>query len=358
MKKDEKLINNKKISNNIVYQTMLEILMDNTNEEKYLTIAEINNYLNEKIGVTKDRHTIESYYNQALKTGIDIVKVRGRVTKYYIRTPRIEDYELKIIVDCLSSNKCITHSKTRALQEKLCNFTNKDTREKITKSALIENRSKTKNEQVFYNIDKIDRAINNSKKIKFNYLEVNEKRELFYRVKNNKVREYKALPIQLLIQNENYYLMLIIESKDTIAFYRVDRIQNIEILEEEARLNDYIYDYDNFDPIEYSSKCFNMYSGVDEVKVELKIPNWMISYLFDELGDRVNIRKINDDIIIAEFNAIYSAGLVNWILGLGSNVRVLNPPKLEKEIKDTLEELLESYNNTDKKLENEKSIWK
>lgn len=60
------------------------------------------------------------------------------------------------------------------LEEKLCNFIDRKTRENIYKSALVENRNKTRNEEIFYNIDKITTAININSKIQFNYVELKE----------------------------------------------------------------------------------------------------------------------------------------------------------------------------------------
>lgn len=187
----------------------------------------------------------------------------------------------------------------------------------------MENRSKTRNEEIFYNIDKITKAINTNSKIQFNYVELNEKRELIAKMKDGYKRIYKAIPLHLHIKNENYYLMLIIEGKNTIAFYRVDRMVSIEVLEEEINYKDYIEDYDNFDPIEYCSKCFKMYTGDKEIKVSLLIEKWMINFLIDELGDRVKILKLESGKHIAEFNVFYSKGLVGWILGLGPVQRLL-----------------------------------
>lgn len=347
---------NNNVSNNIVYNTVIDILREYTNEDNTLTIKEINFFLQEKLGVTKDRHTITSYINKAIEAGQDIVKVLGHQNKYYINTPMLEEYELKFIVDCLSANKCITHKKTVDLEKKLCNFIDKKTRENIYKSALTENRSKTRNEEIFYNIDKITKAISNSRKIQFNYLELNEKRKLITRRKDGEKRIYKAIPLHLHIKNDNYYLMLIIEGKNTIAFYRVDRMVSIEVLEEKINYKEYIEDYDNFNPIEYCSKCFKMYTGDKEIKLSLLIEKWMINFLIDELGDRVNIHKLELDKYIAEFKVFYSKGLVDWILGLGTSAKVIKPKSLREEVIAKLEEIRKGY--SEENLNIDECIWK
>lgn len=344
------------VSNNSVYNAVIDILREYTNEDNPLTIAEINIFLKEKLGVTKDRHTITAYINKAMEADYDIIKIRGHKNRYYLNTPILEEYELKFIVDCLSANKCITHKKTMELEEKLCNFIDRKTRETIYKSALVENRSKTRNEEIFYNIDKITKAINTNSKIQFNYVELNEKRELVARTKDGDKRIYKAIPLHLHIKNENYYLMLIIEGKDTIAFYRVDRMVSIEVLEEEINHKDYIKDYENFNPVEYCSKCFKMHTGDKEIKVSLLIEKWMINFLIDELGDKVKIFKCESDKHIAEFNVFYSKGLVKWILGLGTSAKVIGPKSLKEEVIAELEGISKRYKEED--LNIYESIWK
>ena len=304
----------------------------------------------------KDRHTITGYINKAMETDHDIIKIQGHKNKYYVNTPILEEYELKFIVDCLSANKCITHKKTKELEEKLCNFIDRKTREKIYKSALVENRSKTRNEEIFYNIDKITKAINTKCKIQFNYVELNEKRVLIVKTKDGCKRIYKAIPLHLHIKNENYYLMLIIEGKNTIAFYRVDRMVSVEVLDEEINYKDYIKCYENFNPIEYSLKCFKMYTGDKEIKVSLLIEKWMINFLIDELGDRVKIHKLESGKHLAEFTVFYSEGLVSWILGLGTSAKVIGPKVLKDEVIAKLKSISNSYKEEESYID--ESIWK
>lgn len=347
---------NNNISNNSVYNAVIDILREYTNEDNTLSIAEINDFLQDRLGVTRDRHTIVEYISKAIDAGHDIIKISGHKNKYYINTPIIEEYELKFIIDCLSANKCITHKKTMELEEKLCNFIDRKTRENIYKSALVENRSKTKNEEVFYNIDKLNKAINFKNKISFNYTEIDEKGKLVFRMKDGKKRTYKAIPIHLHIKNDNYYLMLIIEGKNTIAFYRVDRMARVEVLEEKINFNEYINDYKSFDPIEYCAKCFKMHNGEKEIKVKLLIEKWMINYLIDELGERVEICELESGKNIAEFSVFYSNGLVGWILGLGTSVNVIAPKSLRDEVIAKLEDITESYKSVDFNID--ESIWK
>ncbi len=66
---------NNNVSNNLVYNAVIDILREHTNEDNTLTIAEINIFLKEKLGVTKDRHTITDYINKAMKADHDIIKI-------------------------------------------------------------------------------------------------------------------------------------------------------------------------------------------------------------------------------------------------------------------------------------------
>lgn len=344
------------VSNNTVYNAVIDILREHTNEENAITISEINSFLKERLGVTKDRHTITSYINKAMNNDNDIIKIPGHKNKYYINTPILEEYELKFIVDCLSANKCITHKKTKELEKKLCKFIDRKTREKIYKSALVENRSKTKNEEIFYNIDKITKAINTKSKIQFNYIELNEKRELVIKSKEGCKRIYKAIPIHLHIKNDNYYLMLIIDGKDTIAYYRVDRMVGVKVLEEKINYQDYSIDHKKFDPIEYSAKCFKMHTGSKEIKIRLLIEKWMISFLIDELGSRVEILKLESGKYVAEFNVFYSKALVDWILGFGTSAKVIGPKSLREEVIAKLNNIIKNYEEVD--FDISESIWK
>lgn len=335
-----------KVSNNIKFFKFLSILNDYSDDENILSIKEINNFMQDELGVTLDRRTIYTYIEDAKNLGFDISSFNENNKGYYNRTPKLESYELKILIDCLSANKCITHKKTKEMQNKLYKLTNIYVKYGLDKSSFLEDRSKTKNEQVFYNINNIYTAIEENKKIKFNYCEVNDKRNLEYKLDDNGVpKVYVANPINLIIKNDYYYLILNLDKYEDLSYYRIDRIKNVEILNEECKDKQLInFCGTSFNAVNHVKKSFNMYCGKKEVEIKLKVnENKIINFIIDELGDNVIVENCREEDVILRFKAFYSDGLVNWILSLGASVQVISPENLKEDVLNKLDVIRSMY---------------
>ena len=61
-----------KSSNNVKFFSFVSILITYSNEEKSLSIKEINNYMMDKLGITLDRRTIYGYIKDMRKLGLSV----------------------------------------------------------------------------------------------------------------------------------------------------------------------------------------------------------------------------------------------------------------------------------------------
>mgnify|MGYP004531949923 CR=1 FL=1 len=96
--------------------------------------------------------------------------------------------------------------------------------------------SKDFNRKIFINIDKINNAIKDKKQISFNYYDYNFEKDLVPRLnKEGDLKVYRATPVSMILKNENYYLVLASNKHNDLSNYRVDRMKNINILDEDAR---------------------------------------------------------------------------------------------------------------------------
>jgi predicted DNA-binding transcriptional regulator YafY len=249
-----------KNSNNIKFYYFLNILRQFSDENNILTMQDINNHLKNKIGATLDRRTIYSYIADLKKVGLDISSFEENKKGYYLRTPSLEDYEIRLLIDSVSSSKCITKKKTKDLIDKLLSLNSVYVGYSMHNQVFIDNRSKSGNEEIFYNIYKIEQAIAENKKISFNYYDFNTKRELMVKCDHDgNVKKYIANPITMILKEEYYYLVLNIDKYDDLANYRIDRIKNVNILEDERKnLKDIEECKNGFDAAIYAKKSFKM----------------------------------------------------------------------------------------------------
>ena len=126
------------------------------------------------------------------------------------------------------------------------------------RQVYVQSRIKTDNESIYYNIDDIHNAIQNNKKIKFQYMDWTVTKELKPR-KNG--QWYEVSPYALIWAEERYYMVGYSALDEEIRHYRVDKIGKVTILDEKR---EGMENPGTFDVASYSNKIFGMYGGEAE----------------------------------------------------------------------------------------------
>lgn len=155
---------------------VLHYLWTTTDFEHPATIKEIISFL-EKNGITATRKTIAGDIEDLRAAGIEIDCQRSTQNRYYIETRLFELPEVKLLVDAVQSARFITTKKSKTLIKKLSSFVSQYQGDVLKRQLYVDSRTKAKNESVFYVVDNIHTAIRTKKKVTFQYLEYNQKKE-------------------------------------------------------------------------------------------------------------------------------------------------------------------------------------
>lgn len=148
----------------------MKIMQAKTDDEHSLTMPQIMDEL-EKYDVTAERKSIYvDFADMTEKFGVEVIKEQiGRETYYYVGAREFELAEVKLLIDAIQSSKFITQTKSRELITKIKSFVSEHQAKQLQRQVFINDRVKTMNESVYYNVDYIHTAINENKKIKFKY---------------------------------------------------------------------------------------------------------------------------------------------------------------------------------------------
>ena len=107
-------------------------------------------------------------------------------------------------MDAMSYSKFINKKKTVELVDKLSKLNSIHIYKDLSSQVFVDDRSKSINEEIFINIDKINIDIRNKKKISFNYYDYDSKMNLVPRLNvDNEVKRYTVTPIATILKNEN-----------------------------------------------------------------------------------------------------------------------------------------------------------
>jgi len=326
------------ISNKQRILNLMDIFKKETDEEHQLSLDDIYEKMvkmagpNYNVNMKSIRGDIESLSNFGFNIDHEIGAHNKKL--YYYQDREFEFYELRMLIDAVSSAKFITSDESQQLIEKLKNQTSNYLAKNLENQIFLEKKVKCENNSVRYFIDTIHRAIGGSFKIKFKYgsYDVNKNFNL------NKNGSYYILkPYALVWNNDFYYIIGVHGDKEKFCHYRIDRMRDVEISEKN-------FEKVNFEVSDYLNKTFNMYSGEVEI-VKLKFHNSIINVVLDKFGKDIDIYSRDEDTFSIKVEAAVSEGLVRWLLTWGNDVEIISPNSLIMRIKEEVTKVYSKYSD-------------
>lgn len=317
---------------------------DFTNGDRHLKHTEIQ----EKLSSIYDIH-IE---RKNVRECIDDINYLGEPYGIYVNSEKgdgafllsrlFEKSEIGFLIDAVFSSKSINQKQAQELTNKLQRFLCKEDRKSfyyVSKSGEI---TRTDSKLVFYNLDIILDAIEKGKKIKFKY-----NRYYLDSLKNEKMKNRKlvASPYYLVNNQGKYYLVCNNNYFNDIANYRIERMLDIEILDEEVKPIKSLEGCENgFDIAKYVNENIYMFSN-KAINAKIKIDNeYSISYVQDWFGENANIyQDKHDNKIYANIHGNEQA-LIYWCLQYGESIELIEPVSTREKIKAIIDEMKKKYN--------------
>jgi predicted DNA-binding transcriptional regulator YafY len=314
---------------------LMRILLENTDEDNFLTADELTAAL-EGCGIPAARRSIYDDIEALRQFGLDVVLRRGRGGGYFVAARDFELPELKLLVDAVQSSRIITDKKSGELIKKLSKLVSAAQAKQLNRQVYINDRAKSLNEHVFYNIDALHAAINDDRKISFKYFDYNIKKQPVFR-KSGAL--YTQTPAALCWNGDSYYLIAYSPRFDNpFANYRVDRMTEVAALPEQAEK----WDKQAFRITDYVKQTFGMYSG-EVVKARLAFDESLVSVALDQFGNKARLRGIGGGRF--EINASVSSSPVflGWMFQLGEKAEILEPESLRSAMKEHIAAVSRMY---------------
>ena len=322
---------------------LMKMMQEKTDDEHALTMPQIMDEL-AKYDVTAERKSIYAdFQDMTERFGIEIIKEQiGRETYYHVGSREFELAEVKLLIDAIQSSKFITQTKSRELITKLRRFVSEYQARQLQRQIFINDRVKTMNESVYYNVDDIHTAIGQNKKIRFKYYKWDINKKLVPRHNGD---WFIVSPWGLVWDDENYYMVAFDELDRKIKHYRVDKMMHLSI-EEEKR--DGKEEFKNFDMGEYSKATFGMYNG-KKTKVKIEFANYMCGVFIDRFGKDVSFCPVDDEHseLMADVNV--SPQFFGWIFSLGKDVKVTGPQEVVDQMQKAADDFRANYRNEESK---------
>lgn len=297
---------------------LLELLRSDSDESNPMTTSDLCGRL-EKMGIVCDRRTLSKDISLLNEHGYEIMSTTvGHEKGYYIDDRGFSVPELKILIDAVQASSFITEKKTRELVEKLAQLGGNHRAELLKGNLVCFNTRKHTNEHIFYNVDALEQAVEQQKKVLFRYFVLNEKGEKIYRRDGHR---YVVEPVALVFNEDNYYVITYSDRYDSTVTYRVDRMDGVMVVE---------------DPIsekavqlrqemaQYTEQAFKMYGGQLE-DVVLEFEDTLVGVVFDKFGENTPMMRVGEKKCVATVKVRVSPTFWGWLFQFAGEMRVLSP---------------------------------
>lgn len=314
---------------------LMRMLTEETDSECGLTMAQILERL-EEVGISAERKSIYRDIEALRDFGLDVRTYQRAPVEYAVEDRDFALPELLLLVDAVQGSRFLTQRKSDSLVRGIKGLASARQRTLLDKRLHVDGRIKTQNESVFYSVDRIQEAIARRRRISFLYFK--------YDVSKNKRMQhggdrYVETPVQLVYSDGYYYLVAFNEKHDGFANYRVDRMDDIVVLDESAQRNERIA---GFDAQELEGRAFGMYSG-EPVSATFLVDEEAMCSVIDRFGRDVHSVPVAEGMARVSAVVMKSPVFFGWLAQFGDRVRIEKPKRLACEYRDYLARIVGAY---------------
>ncbi len=319
--------------------TLINIFETLTDENNVMSTSELVEELASR-GIMSERKSIYADIALLIENGYDIINVKTPKSGYFLASRDFQLPEVKLIIDAVQSADFITPKKTNELIEKIGSLVSQDQFEMLKSQLSVSNRVKTMNEEIFYTIDVLNRAIEEKKQVTFSY--IRHKIEAGKKIVLDS-RDFTVNPYALVWSNDHYYLICNNPKYNNLMHTRLDRMRKVKIVDVPARSFEEVSEYrGEFDVADYSNKMFNMFSG-KICQIEIVCKNEMLEDIVDRFGENATIRNEDSTRFFLRADVAVSDGFISWLMQYRNSVYLRKPEELRMYLKQKAQEIIDLY---------------
>lgn len=315
---------------------LLRILQDHTDDETWLTTAEIRALMEAK-GQDGCIRTLRKNVAVLQDCGYEIsVRERnGMPTEYAYLGRKLSMPDLQILVDAVSAAQFIPQRRSEELIAELSIMAGPSHVKELRPQILVSEHVKAKNKNMIYTVQEIRRAIDRNKKIRFRYLEYNTEKKQVRKHEGTDEEWYTVSPYATVWNDDRYYLVGWSDKRQKVAVFRIDRMEVPKQLP-----NKRVPEPEGFDVRVYTDKVFRMYGGPEE-KVTLWCKMEILDQVIDRFGDGIEIKEIDKEHFDVTIPVSLSTTFYAWVFQFVGKMGITRPEYVRKKYARYLEEALD-----------------
>ena len=307
---------------------VLKYLWENTDEDHPTTLVQIQNYLAD-LEIEAISKTIDGDISALQDLGFDIIRNRSTQYQYFFASRNSSTFELKLMVDAVQAAHFIPKAQTNELVSRIASLANKNQSEDLRRNLFV-SKLKENDKTTLTMADWLNTAINQNKKVSFQYYEYNREGEKVLKYDGYR---YKFSPYALVWNMDNYFVIGCYERKDKpkIIKFRIDKICSIKIIDEER-----IPCPEDFDLSAFCDSMFLMY-GDEKQDVTLNCEYSVMNKVIDRFGEDIVIKHGDDEEHFQITEPVMACStFYSWIFNYAGKIKIVAPEKVKQEFDELI----------------------
>lgn len=199
---------------------------------------------------------------------------------------------------------------------------------------------KTENTAVMGSILRINEAIKTDRRINFQYLKYTLQNGV-QQVKRRRGALYFLSPFRLVLNEGNYYLLAYDSKKKDIVTYRVDRMKEVNVCQEQREGHQA---FAAIDMRTYTQRVFSMFSG-EQKRVNIRFTNNLLDVAIERFGTggQVFYRPDDNNHFIVSADVEISDQFYSWVCGFRKKAVIISPPDVVEGMQQFLNDIQGKY---------------
>lgn len=313
---------------------LYDILSKMTDEEHALSTNEIIAELRKR-GISVSRKVLPSDIDLLNKYGYEVCSYIKKARYYYAVHQFFDTAEVTMLVDVIKASK-LTESRKDTIISKLYSTIGIYKNHSSDNIIFLDAQKGIGNPSIIYNIDAIETAIKQEKKVSFLYYHLNENKEKVYHCDK---KRYVFNPLSMIWNKDNYYLLCYDNKHDGTSHYRIDKMEDVRVEDAPRMEKD---EFKDFNPEAYRKQVFSMFGGRLE-KVTIRFDPELLSEIYDKFGTDLHIQTTTGGMLRTVLDIQVSKTFFVWIVGTLGKVKIVEPSNVKKEFNAFIEQITENY---------------
>ena len=312
------------------------IFLQETDKDHALSVGDLLSRLKEA-GYPCTRQTLYEDMKALDETKIMLSKVRRKHTVYYYGTGGVFNAaELRILFDAVQAAGFIPEEETNELIHKISIQADSLQATEMETNIIRFNRRKHTNHEIFTTISACASAILEGSQVSFRYFHL----DFHAQPVNDYEKPITVDPLQLIFQNDRFYLIAYAPFRKGLRHYRIDRMADTVKTGKPRTKASAKY---SEDPDKYLARIFQMFSGVRET-VTLEFTSSALGSVFDKFGENAPVEQVDEHTGRLTESIEISSTFFSWIDQFDGEMAIVSPASVVDQYKSHLQKLLSKYN--------------